>query len=207
MDLRPPLKVLAAKLADCCEGCGVTYALIGGYAAGAYAQAPDTRDVDACVDIAPDESARIEALLEALQAAGFRINVEALKRRAASGRAILFLQYGLVRLDVMLRKPDGYWDEALKHRRVASVEGRDYWIASPEDLILLKLIAGREKDYPTVELVAATQLRRLDLERLRAGARRLAAKVPELPEQVEAVLLKAAEIDRLASLPPGDEQP
>jgi hypothetical protein len=205
MDLLPPLELVARKLAESCERVEAEYALIGGLAAGAYGSSRPTYDVDACVGLGSEEAARIETLLAELQVRGFRLNVEALRRRAERGRGILFLWIGRVRLDVMLRKGDGYWEDALRNRRRANVRGCELWVASPEDVIVLKLAAWREKDIEVVREVARAQYRRLDLARLRGAAAKLACKAPDLPAHVEAVIADAAEIDRLASLPDPDE--
>ena len=74
MDVRPPLQVVASNLARVCTRVGVDYALIGGFAAGAYGSTIDTKDVDACVNVDGQEEVQIAALLEGLQQEGFRIN-------------------------------------------------------------------------------------------------------------------------------------
>jgi hypothetical protein len=174
----------------------VDYALIGGLAANAHGARANTEDVHACVAVAPDEGGRIEALLRACEDRGFRVNVEAVRKRADAGRTILFLWLGLVRLDVMLRKADGYWDEALAHRRRLLLGGRELWFAAPEDVAILKLAAGRPKDLEAVERMLAVQFRSFDVVRLRDAAARVSARVPELPRRLEAALATAAEIDR-----------
>jgi hypothetical protein len=191
--------VVASKLAQACADTGVDYALIGGFAAGAYGSTVNTKDVDACVDVGPEEPGRVEALLEALQRVGFRVNVEALKKRAGRGRTILFLNLGLVRLDLMLRRPDSYWEGALRRRRRAVVEGQPYWLASPEDIALLKLVAARPKDLPVVRMIMASRFPELDLASLRREAVRLSPHAPDLPERVEAAIAAAEELYELAS--------
>ena len=94
----------------------------------------------------------------------------------------------------MLRRSDGYWAEALRHRRRLEVGGRALWIAAPEDVLLLKLAAGREKDLEVCRQVLAVQLPRLDLDRMRASAERLAARAPDLPERLEALIAEVREL-------------
>jgi hypothetical protein len=204
MELKPPLDEVAARLAAACDECGIEYALIGGLAAGAHGSARPTEDVDAVVELTPADGPRIDALLQALKARGFRINVEALNRRAKRGHTILFLWIAEVRLDVMLQKPDGYWADALKYRKRGIVEGRELWVAAAEDIVALKLAAGREKDLEAIRSILQKKYRSLDLPRLRSLAQRLAPKVPELPARLEALLAEADELNRLADLPPED---
>jgi hypothetical protein len=204
MDLDPSLDEVAAKLAEACEECAIEYALIGGLAAGAHGSGRPTEDVDAVVSLSPADAEGIDRLLNALKARGFRINVDALNRRAKRGHTILFLWIARVRLDVMLQKPDGYWADALKFRQRGRVEKRELWVAAAEDIVALKLAAGREKDLEAIRSILQKKYRSLDLPRLRALAQRLSAKVPELPARLEALLAEADELNRLADLPPED---
>lgn len=205
MELEPPLEDVAARFAAACDACGIDYALIGGLAAIAHGADLTTQDVDACVALSPTDDEGIERLLSALREREFRINVDALRKRAKRGSTILFLAIGKIRMDVMLRKADGYWEEALAHRRRIPVEGNQLWVASPEDIFLLKLAAGRPKDVEGCGRLLKVQYRNLDLPRLRASAARLAAKVPELPARIEALLAEADELNRLADELPEDE--
>jgi len=205
MDLRPPLEVVAGKLADACGRCGVDYALIGGLAAGAYGSGLRTKDLDACLALSPGDWPRIEALLRELAAEGFRVDLQAIERRAAHGRTILFLWIGLVRLDLMLNKPGSLWEQVLRYRRRVRIEGRELWLASPEEVILTKLAAGREKDLEAARKIAAIHFRALDLRRMRSGAAALAANAPALPERLESLIAEARDLDRLASGPPAGE--
>ena len=50
-----------------------------------------------------------------------------------------------------------YQEEVLRRKCLADVEGRRYWIASAEDLVLLKLVAGRPRDWIDVADVLFTQ--------------------------------------------------
>ena len=62
-----------------------------------------------------------------------------------------------------------YQKAAFSRRRSAKLLGRDVWTIGPEDLILHKLVAGRERDLADVaEILALT--RDLDMAHLRRWA-------------------------------------
>ena len=65
-------------------------------------------------------------------------------------------------LDIVLGSP-GLEDIFLERAQSRDVEGVDIPVASPEDLIVMKILAGREKDLDDVRAVIAGQGKRLDV--------------------------------------------
>jgi len=80
-------------------------------------------------------------------------------------------------------------------------------MAAAEDLIPLKLAAGRDKDIEAIRQVLDRTLPELDLARVRAQAARLAARAPELPARLEALIEESRRIRREAAALPEDELP
>jgi hypothetical protein len=144
---------------------GVDFVVIGGYAAVAHGSAQITRDVDVCS--APDE-ANLRVLGEALvgleaRLAGVPDQVPFVPdARTLKNVDVLTLTTREGRLDV-LRLPDGAPAYATLRRRALRVEvaGVAVLIASLEDLISMKRVAGRDKDRIMLEeLEAIRRLRR-----------------------------------------------
>jgi hypothetical protein len=172
-DLRPPLGVVLGKVAAACDRAGVRYAIIGGVAANAYGLGRVTRDADFVVELAPGDPAPAGRLARELLHEGFRFSPEMFEARLARGASLFFLHLGLVRADLLFARPDR---PALEHRRVIEYEGRRLWFASPEDVVALKLVAGRPRDLEDARGILAVKRDRLDRARLRATAADLARK-------------------------------
>src|SRR5262245_34416711 len=84
----------------------------------------------------------------------------------------LYLEGRGVDVDVFLAE-SAVQKQLLNRRRQAKLDDLTVWLVSPEDLILLKLIAGRPRDIADVGDVIFTQSR-LDLAYLRQEAGALA---------------------------------
>jgi hypothetical protein len=140
-DLAPTLYLLAALL----ERMSVNYVVMGGLAVRAYAIPRATEDIDFTLAL---ERERLTELYDALEGQGYvipepyrtgwvdqvkRMNLVKLKRYVGG--------HG-IDVDLFLAESP-YQDEVLRRRRLADVEGRQLWIASPEDLVLLKRAAAR----------------------------------------------------------------
>lgn len=192
-DLHPPIDVVTRKAAAACDRAGVDYAIIGGIAVNVYGMTRVTKDADFVLALGKDEGPRVDALLAELAAEGFRVNPEAVRRRFARGQNLLTTWLGLTRIDCLLRRPDVYWQSAIEHRRKVRYQGTDLWFASAEDLIGLKLVAGRPQDLLDVQRILAVQRAGLDRPRLRAIVARFAAtaKRDELPAELERYLAEA----------------
>ncbi len=158
-----------------------TYVLMGGLAVRAYSIPRATEDID--VTLAFDRD-RLPELFQALENEGYAIpdpyrsgwvdqvqgmSIVKLKRYVG--------EYG-IDVDIFLAE-SAFQHEILRRRRETDVEGRKLWIASAEDLILLKLVAGRPRDLIDVADVFFTQ-GPLDVEYMRHWARELG-----IPSQLE----------------------
>ena len=157
-DLSPTLFLLVSLL----EKMSVKYAVMGGLAVRAYAIPRSTEDIDFTLAL---YRSRLPELFEGLEEQGYaipepyqsgwvdklddRTELTLLKlKRYVSGHAI--------DVDLFLAETV-FQEEVLSRRRLADVEGRQLWIASPEDLVLLKLAAGRPRDWIDVADVFFTQ--------------------------------------------------
>ncbi|MCI0737646.1 MAG: nucleotidyltransferase [Gemmataceae bacterium] len=164
-DLRDGLAAAAETLAHR----RVSYAVIGGMAAGYRSQPRFTKDIDFLLRVPQVE---LPALLESLQKKGFEFD-ELTTIREWTQEHMTTLSYHGIRVDwlkpvipvyqhILERATDENW---LNHTiRVASAEG----------LILLKLLAFRTQDLLDIENLVAAQRERLDLAWIRAEWQTLA---------------------------------
>lgn len=143
---------------------GLRYTLIGGQAVNAWGSPRITEDFDFLV---AGDRAAIAFAEDLLRAAGF---VAVTKQDAGSPSGPDFVRMRqperAVIVDLLVAKTS--YQEALIERARA-VNDSGVPVATPEDLIVLKLIAGRSKDNADAQLLA----RRPDLDReyLEARAR------------------------------------
>jgi len=134
------------------DSAGVAYAVIGGCARNAYAEARATKDVDFVV---AGDPASYDAAVKALAARGF-------VHASAVGEAtdpvpdlVLYRDAKQRRVDILFAKT-AFEESALARRQTrAPYEAVQLPVVSPEDLIVYKLIAGRTQDFADVEVVVA----------------------------------------------------
>ncbi|MBI5365423.1 MAG: nucleotidyl transferase AbiEii/AbiGii toxin family protein [Planctomycetes bacterium] len=131
---------LLVKVAEVLPAHGIRFVLIGGMAVATWVEPRLTRDVDIVVLVRKRESPRLkQALLE------IGARVTALEMRLLFDRRFVRLKAGESQLDVHVAS------SALDHAalaRAARVEyqGRTLLVATPEDLVLYKLVAWRPHD-------------------------------------------------------------
>lgn len=172
-DLTPTLFGLAELL----ERKRVEYAVMGGLAVRAYAIPRSTEDIDFTLSL---DRRRLPELYSELETCEYSIPepyrkgwVDQLSEAVPLKLVKLKRYVGEHAIDVDLFLAETpFQAEVLKRRRLADVEGRQLWLASPEDLVLLKLVADRPRDWIDIADVFFTQ-GRLDETYMRRWAEEL----------------------------------
>ncbi len=143
-----------AAVARLFEEAGVAYALIGAHAVNAWIEPRVTADVDITAQVSHATQERLEAVF---CAAGFEL-ARAEGANLSSGPDFLrFVSLDrLVIVEIQAVKTE--FQDRVVERAIAAEDG--VRVATPEDLIVLKLIANRPKDH--VDLLGLVQLDRLD---------------------------------------------
>lgn len=130
------------------EDLRLEHVLMGGFAVRIYGVPRPTYDIDFTVAIARE---RLPELYRALEEAGYTVPEQYAGGWVdqVSGMPLvkfrLFLEDEGIDIDVFLAESD-YQREVLRRRRRGDVDGVTVWIVTPEDLILLKLMANRPRD-------------------------------------------------------------
>lgn len=122
------------------EALGVPYMISGSIAAGFYAPPRMTRDIDVVIGL---EREGVDAFLTLFRGDFY---VDAASVRTAVERRDMFNVIHVptaTKLDFIVRKDDDYRRLELTRRRVMDLCGVRVWVASPEDLILSKLVWAR----------------------------------------------------------------
>jgi predicted nucleotidyltransferase len=143
-----------ADVARLMEQAGVRYVVIGAHAVNAWLEPRATADVDLTIEAGVADHARLR---DTLLAAGFR---EAAADRPGAPSGPDFVRYvseeSTLRIEVQTAKTA--LQQSVLDRARRTDEG--VLVATPEDLIVLKLIAGRAKD--EIDLVGLVRLTGLD---------------------------------------------
>jgi Nucleotidyl transferase AbiEii toxin, Type IV TA system len=134
-----PVADVLAMIAAIFDSSGLGYALIGGHAINAWLEPRFTADIDVTVAANPAALARARAGLEA---AGYRVNVEHGAEQASGPDFVRFVRAADdPPIELQAAKTE------LQHRLITRARRDEaIAIATPEDLIVLKLIAHRPKD-------------------------------------------------------------
>ncbi|MFQ6129083.1 MAG: DUF6036 family nucleotidyltransferase [Thermoplasmata archaeon] len=152
------------------EEAGVQYVVVGGIATAAWGTVRTTMDVDVIVSLAEDE---IEGFVSVLTKHGFRVNrddIEAALEEKSHFTAMdpesgyhLDLKGSYSRHDA----------STLGRRREVLLDDLRVCVASPEDLLAMKLLMGSDRDLADAKAILIRQAGKLDMEYLEDLCRRL----------------------------------
>lgn len=173
---------------DFLDGAGVPHVVIGGLAVAVLGEPRMTRDVDVVAFI---DEARAEALLAEAANAGFAAAADETQTLRDTG-TLRFTKDGF-RLDVILASLP--FEAAARARaRPHRLFGRQVRLPTPEDLVLFKVLAGRDKDLVDAVVVARRHLPSLDVAYVRSVVDELCDLAEDVAprQRLEDVLRKAA---------------
>jgi hypothetical protein len=146
----------------------IPYFVIGGLAAGIMGEPRFTYDIDITILLKESD---FGIFLKRLKKASFKFNSkEAILSLTQFGSFRFF--YKNVQIDVIIASTK-LEDEAMKRKKKIKFLGQSIFCASPEDLILFKLIAGRPKDILDAESIRFRQIHKLDKRYLKYWAKKL----------------------------------
>jgi hypothetical protein len=169
----PIQRVLLDGIAEI-ERLGVTYAVMGGFAARAWGLPRPTFDAD--IAIAADSDS-LPRLYTALESAGFDVPPEHKTGFLDTiggfqkARVNRFVDGHVWSTDLFVAR-GAFMTSALARARDAEIGGTSVRVMAPEDIILLKLIAHRRKDLADIEEMIAV-CTSLDVDYLRDWAKKL----------------------------------
>ena len=110
--------------------------LSGSTALGVYATPRMTRDLDLVVQL---DAGNVDTFVHAFSE-DFYCDADAVRRSTLSrGIVNLIHTEHIVKVDIIVRKDTPYRRLEFERRRPVTIDGREMWVVSPEDLILSKL--------------------------------------------------------------------
>lgn len=161
---RSQVAEVVAALDASCRATGVRWYLFGAQAALLYGSARLTADVDATVLLGDVSS---EALVVALQAGGFELRINDPKFVAATRVIPVVHSVTGLPADIVLGGP-GLEELFLSRASERDVGGARVPVVAAEDLIVMKILAGREKDKQDVVAILRAGRGNLDLGAIRS---------------------------------------
>ncbi len=191
--MRSPVADLLADLGAGLSTIDAAWYLFGARAAILYGVARLTADVDVTVRL--QASSTGDSLADALERCGFRLRITD-REFVARTRVMPFVHEATgLPLDVVLAGP-GLEDEFLAHAVVRDIDGVRVPVASVEDIVVMKVLAGRPKDQEDVVAIAAAQGDALDERAVRATLIALeeALSQNDLQPALDAALARARRI-------------
>ncbi|MCP5054709.1 MAG: nucleotidyl transferase AbiEii/AbiGii toxin family protein [bacterium] len=164
-------KNIIDKLFEVFRTFDISYALIGTYAAAAWGSVRATTDIDFLIPVPPE---KLRHVLEALRNQGFTTEYRAGEDRdPVEGFIRLAFQagYDVEAIELVLGikgMPPGIYSRS----EIIEVVGRKMPVVSPEDLIILKLLADQPVDLQDAEKVYKVMKDKMDLSYLKSELNR-----------------------------------
>lgn len=165
-----PIAEVLAALQRALDGAGLRWFLFGAQAAILYGVARLSADVDITVELGSRPN---RELVDVLAAGGFDLAVADADGFVEATRVMpLVHRASGVPVDVVLAGP-GLEEQFLARAERRRVGSATVPVASPEDLIAMKILAGRARDLEDVAAIVAAQGAVLDAARARSVLRLL----------------------------------
>ncbi|WDT72544.1 MAG: hypothetical protein MPW14_23260 [Candidatus Manganitrophus sp.] len=150
------------------RGKKIPHLLIGALAVGLWARPRTTLDIDLLISI-PEN---FNALSDAAPEAGFQVDRQWWAENPLLQDRQIRLRRGSVSVD--LRRAEGPFEQNIFQRKRRKRLGENtLWVASPEDLILMKLRVGRPRDFEDANALVVNCKKTIDFDYLSSQARRL----------------------------------
>ena len=133
---------IAKLLHPILETLGISYYITGGVAASAYGDPRTTRDLDLVIEL---NQQTISQLVQALEAAGFYCPPAAVADIQTGRSRVLSVTHmtQVLNADIILNSNSDFDHSKMARRRLEALDQagiEHYWIASPEDIVLAKLL-------------------------------------------------------------------
>jgi hypothetical protein len=149
-------KAVFLSAIDTLESGPYSYLIYGGMAAALWGEPRYTEDVDFVLFLPERESYKF---LRAAAKHGFAVEEDlAIQQLQVSGWARLPLGTAKSGWHLDLTLGDSPFDQsALKRRKQVTLFDRKVWVASPEDLLVYKLVSGRDRDVLDIRAIVKRQ--------------------------------------------------
>ena len=176
IDLDDPIALMLAA-AGALEQSGAEWAAYGGLVLGMYGEARETRDADFAVTGVDVERARL-----ALGDLGVNVIVAFSNVRFGGcdvSRLSLVGGNQVNTVDLVTPRSPRFARNMFRRAVTGALRGREIRATSPEDFVILKVLATRERDLEDARSVIETQRTRLDEALIRTEIQQLIEEIPD----------------------------
>jgi hypothetical protein len=157
------------RIADLLDAEGDAYMVVGALAVAMWGRPRATVDIDVTLR---GDAERLEAVAARAESRGFALDRDWMAwNPLLRGRHLRLTGAGAI-IDLM-RPRDAHEEAALERRRHLLIEGRRLPFVAPDDLILMKVKAGRPRDFEDATSILVAQRAAMDEGYLSDWARRL----------------------------------
>ncbi|MCB9708134.1 MAG: nucleotidyl transferase AbiEii/AbiGii toxin family protein [Myxococcales bacterium] len=182
-----PLASVLRALKQAFEGLGLRWYVFGAQAAILYGASRLTADIDVTVELG---TTPIAQLLHKLQQGGFELRIPDSDGFVERTRVLpIYDSKSRIPVDIVLAGP-GLEELFLQRASEMIIDNATIPVARAEDLVAMKLLAGRPKDIDDVAAIIAAQESRIDVALIRDTLRILeqALDQTDLMPQLERIL-------------------
>lgn len=178
LDLNDPIAVLLA-VADAFRQAGIDAAAYGGLALATYGEARETRDADLAV-----LAAGAEASAAALREKGFDV-IPAFDRVRFGGQYVTRLTLvggtagSLNTADLVEPRSARYAHDVISRALTGQLREQPISVVSPEDFVIMKVLATRDRDVDDAANVLRALATRLDLPLIEREVAALASEITD----------------------------
>ena len=165
---------LVQSLKEIClflDNIGIEYMLVGGLAVGIWGEPRATVDIDFLVSIKADYSDLLRQKVKESERFIFIHDRPLIFGKISFLRATLKSNAD-ISVDFLFADDD-FKNEALKRKETFQISDFSVNVSAPEDLIILKLLSGREQDNLDAKKIFEIQKKRLDREYMQKWSKRL----------------------------------
>lgn len=176
VDLDDPIALMLVA-ATALERSGAECAAYGGLALGMYGEPRETRDADFAVMAVDLERARL-----ALADLGVEVVIAFSSVRFGGcdvSRLTLVGGSQVNTVDLVIPRSSRFAENVLRRAVTGSLRGQEIRATSPEDFVILKVLATRERDLEDARSVIETQRTRLDHALIRTELQQLVEEIPD----------------------------
>ena len=153
---------ILVKLAKALDEKGIAYMIIGGQAVLLYGEPRLTRDIDITLALTPDELSKVLDVVHKLNLKILVNHPESFVKETWVLPA--FDESSGFRIDFIFSWTP-YEREAIERAKIVKIQNYPVKFASPEDVVIHKVISGRPRDWEDVKSIVRKQ--KLDLELIR----------------------------------------
>lgn len=183
--MQDSIQSILLKTASFLHEASIEYFVFGGAAAGILGYPRFTADVDVVIKIKNED---MELFLQSAKKHGFDVHLENHIRRLQTSK-ILKLRMDDYSVDFVVGET--FFDEsAFRRKKKVKLAGKNIFIASPEDLILYKLISKRHMDLADIERIMFANKKNLGVRYMKVMAGRLSNELgmPHIPSLLTEML-------------------